>query len=221
MMAYVNISGTPSCSPSGWNPAISAMPQERTNLMQEPNGRRTISLSTLSEGMPGLTPAWGAVLAEAASICLEHQGHPVDVAMTVDGSFDASLIVNRLGVTAQMLLSNQDEEEATEHGACGIAILAVGALMSLVVARRSRRGTGFDYWLTANEENLLQQAERLEVSGIRNGSESTVKARVLEKTKQIQQFRAGSPVLIAIVEFSRPLLRLVKVSRPNLRIMKP
>jgi hypothetical protein len=37
----------------------------------------------------------------------------------------------------------------TEHGACGIAILAVEALMSFVVARRPRRGTGFDYWLTA------------------------------------------------------------------------
>lgn len=38
--------------------------------------------------------------------------------------------------------------------------------------------------------------------------------RVSEKTKQIQQFRAGSPVLIAVIEFSRPLLRLVKLADP-------
>jgi len=221
MPAYVDISGAPSLSRSGLNPATLATPQERRAWMQETNSRRTLSLSSLTDGMPGLTPAWGGVMAEAASVCLEHQGHSLRVALSTDGVFEEIMNLQRLSVTPQMLLSHRDDEEATEHGACGVAILTVRALLNLVVVRRSRKGTGFDYWLNPDEDSLLQQGERLEVSGIRKGPEATIKSRVSEKTRQIQRFRGGNPVLIAVVEFSRPLLRLVRVSRPSLRIMKP
>jgi hypothetical protein len=160
-------------------------------------------------------------MAEAASVCLKHQGHSIRIALRTDGAFEETVLLKRLNVTPQMLLSHRDEEEATEHGACGVAVLMVRALLNLVVVRRSRKGTGFDYWLSPDEDSLLQQGERLEISGIRQGPEATIKARVLEKTRQVQRFRGGSPVLIAVVEFSRPLLRLVRVSRPSLRIMKP
>jgi hypothetical protein len=173
------------------------------------------------DGMPGLTPAWGAVLAEAASVCLESQGHPVQVELRVNGFFEETFVLERLEVSRQMALSHQDEEEATELGACGIAILAVRNLMELVVLHRSRKGTGYDYWLGPERDPLLQHGERLEVSGIRKGSEAAVKVRIAEKMKQIQRFRNASPGWIGIVEFSRPLLRLTRISRPSLRIMKP
>jgi hypothetical protein len=173
------------------------------------------------DGMPGLTPAWGAVLAEAASVCLESQAQPVQVKLKVDGFFEETFVLERLEVSRQMALSHQDEEEATELGACGIAILAVRNLMELVVLHRSRKGTGYDYWLGPERDPLLQHGERLEVSGIRNGSEAAVKVRIAEKMKQIQRFRNASPGWIGIVEFSRPLLRLTRISRPSLRIMKP
>lgn len=223
MTASIDIGGGPSGFPSGWNPGgmTSAAPQERKAWMRETNGRRRITLSSLRDGMPGLTPAWGGVMAEAASVCLESQGHSVRVELSTDGALEETVILKRLSVTPQMLLSHHDEEEATEHGACGVAILTVRVLLNLIVVRRSRKGTGFDYWLNSDEDSLFQQGERLEVSGIRKGPEATIKARISEKIRQIQRFRGGSPVLIAVVEFSRPLLRLVKVSRPSLRIMKP
>jgi glycerol kinase len=173
------------------------------------------------DGMPGLTPAWGEVLAEAASVCLAKQGHAPHTELKVDGSFEESFILERLPVSLQMTLSHHNEEEATELGACGVAILAVRSLTNLVVLHRSRKGTGFDYWLSPEGTSLLQQGERLEVSGIRKGTEAAIKVRASEKMKQIQRFRTDSPAWIAIVEFSRPLLRLMKVSRPVLRIMKP
>lgn len=173
------------------------------------------------DGMPGLTPAWGAVLAEAASVCLESQGHPVQVELRVDGFFEETFVLERLEVSRQMMLSHQDEEEATELGACGIAILAVQSLMDLVVLRRSRKGTGYDYWLSLAEDTFLEHGERLEVSGIRKGSEAVIRARLAEKMRRIQRFRNASPAWIGIVEFGRPLLHLTKVSRPSLRIMKP
>jgi hypothetical protein len=170
--------------------------------------------------MPGLTPSWGGVLAEAASVCLKGEAHSRLVELRVDGTFDETLTLKRFGVTLRMLLSHHDEEEATEMGACGVAILALQNLADLVVVRRARKGMGFDYWLGPSEGSLLQQAEHLEVSGIRNGSETAVKARFLEKTRQTQKFRTTTPTWVAVVEFSRPMLRLVKLSRPDLRIVK-
>ncbi|HEY0555492.1 MAG TPA: hypothetical protein VGG20_14620 [Thermoanaerobaculia bacterium] len=171
--------------------------------------------------MPGLTPAWGEVLAEAASVCLAAEGHAIRTELKISGSFEESFLLERLDVSLQMALAHRNEEEATELGACGIAILAVRSFTDLVVLHRSRKGTGFDYWLSAEGEPLLQRGERLEVSGIRKGTEAAIKGRTSEKIKQTQRFRTDSPAWIAIVEFSRPLLRLMKVSRPALRIMKP
>jgi glycerol kinase len=173
------------------------------------------------DGMPGLTPAWGEVLAEAASVCLAKQGHAIRTVLKVDGTFEESFLLERLSVSLQMTLSHRNEEEATELGACGVAILAVRSLTDLVVLHRSRKGTGFDYWLSSEEDFLLQRGVRLEVSGIRKGTEAAIKGRTSEKMKQTQRFRTESPAWIAVVEFSRPLLRLMKVSRPALRIMKP
>jgi hypothetical protein len=159
-------------------------------------------------------------MAEAASVCLASQGHPIHVELRVDGPFEETIVLERLGVNLQMTLSHQDDEEATELGACGVAILAMRNLTDLVVLQRSRKGTGFDYWLSPEWDSLLQHGERLEVSGIRKGSEAAIKVRIAEKLRQIQRFRTPSPAWVGIVEFSRPLLRLTKISRPNLRIMK-
>src|SRR3954467_4536927 len=102
MTACVDIGGAPSHFPSGWNPAASAVPKERTAWMRETTGRRTISLSSLLEGMPGLTPAFGGSLAEAAAVCLEEQGHGVVVALTVEGHFDEAFALERSLVDEQM-----------------------------------------------------------------------------------------------------------------------
>src|SRR3954451_20662675 len=137
MTADVDISGTPSRFPSGWNPAIPAMPQERRAWMQETNSRRTISLSTLSEGMPGLTPAWGGVMAEAASVCLESQGHRVSVDLRIDGDFRDLWVVQRLAVSEQMRNAHRNGDTTTEHGAYGVALLTISRLTGETVLNQS------------------------------------------------------------------------------------
>jgi hypothetical protein len=52
------------------------------------------------------------------------------------------------------------------------------------VVERSRRGTGFDYWLGKKGDNNqlpFQNAVRLEVSGIRKGDDGKIKARAKQK----------------------------------------
>jgi len=211
MTAYVDISGTPSRFPSGWNPAISATSQERRAWMQETNSRRTLRLSSLMDGMPGLTPAWGAVMAEAASVCLESQGHRLSVDLRVDGDFRELLVVQRLEVSEQMRNAHRNGDKTTEHGAYGVALLTVSRLTGETVLNQSWTMTGFDYRLgPRQEEESFQDSTRLEISGIRKGTERTIRARVQEKITQMKSHPWIGPSLVAVVEFSRPSVRIVK-----------
>jgi hypothetical protein len=171
---------------------------------------RGLFLSSLAEGMPGLTPAYGAVLAEAASVCLEDQGHGPSTGLKVDGDFLAAFPLHRLTVEEQMRRSHNDAEKATENGACGVAILAIRDLTGRSVLLQSRRGTGFDYWLSSPQGFLFQEAVRLEVSGIRSGKEGSIRERVRRKMEQTERSRDLAPVLIAVVEFSGPRLRIIQ-----------
>ena len=98
-----------------------------------------------------------------------------------------------------------DPEEATEEGACGVAILRARALTGLSVVRRARRGTGFDYYL--GTEDALDFQARLEVSGVRQGTEAQVEARLRQKRAQIERFDGEFGTLVAyaiVVEFGEP-----------------
>jgi hypothetical protein len=164
------------------------------------------------DGMPGLTPAWGAVFAEAASVCLESQGHGLTVGLVLEGELTEPFVLERLGISEQMRNAYRHEEKTTENGAYGVALLAVCGLMENTVFLQSWQGTGFDYWLAREGGDQFQESVLLEISGIRKGTEGTIRGRVREKIVQMQ---THSPFgrergLIAIVEFSRPLLRVVK-----------
>jgi hypothetical protein len=178
--------------------------------LETDNIHHGLFLSSLAEGMPGLTPAYGAVLAEAASVCLEEQGHGLSTGLRVEGDFLAAFPLHRLTADEQMRRSHNDAEKATENGACGIAILAVRDLTGLGVLLQSRRGMGFDYWLSPQEDFLFQSALRLEVSGIRRGKEGSIRERVRRKMKQTERSGDLAPALIAVVEFSGPRLRLIQ-----------
>ena len=59
---------------------------------------RELILADLRGGMPALTPASGERLAEAASHCLDEQGHEQRVVLAVVGDPPESFILERLPV---------------------------------------------------------------------------------------------------------------------------
>jgi hypothetical protein len=162
--------------------------------------------------MPGLTPAWRGMLAEAASVCLERQGHGVTVDLTVSGEIRERVGLERLEVDVQMRSAHRHEETATEHGAYGVALLSVCRLAGRTVFSQSWKGDGFDYWLIPEDQLQFQDSVLLEVSGIRRGTEKTVRSRIRDKIFQVRTHFPYSlnQALIAVVEFSRPEMRLVK-----------
>ena len=171
-----------------------------------------LDLSELESGMPAMTPAMGAVLKEAASVCLSDNGHTAPVTLHQKRSSEA-LLLQWSPATDVMNRTYNDMPRTTELGACGIAILVVRKESGLTVVEQSRKGTGFDYWLGADDDESLPFAKkaRLEVSGMLKGSNSQFDNRVRQKLVQTEvSDYTRLEAYAVVVEFGKPI---VEVSR--------
>lgn len=168
-----------------------------------------IQLTELAGGMPAITPAFGRYLAEAGAVCLESQGHAQGQRLLVQGRHKRSYPLSWPAVTEQIRRCLNDPEVATEHGAVGIAILLVKKVLGYSAIQRSRKGTGFDYWLGDGSGMPFQNKARLEVSGIRSGDDATVRSRVNQKRRQTDPSDGTRlPAHVVVVEFSRPIAQM-------------
>ena len=170
-------------------------------------------LTKLAAGLPAVTPAFGAALAEAGAICFKEQNHPNGVELKVSGTFTANYKVYWQEITDQMLRCWNDYEVTTEHAAYGVAFWLICDLTEYTVIERARKGTGFDFWLGKGGDGgeLPLQKARMEVSGIRRGDHSSVQGRVRQKLEQVEPSDSlDLPAYIVIVEFSAPLSEVVK-----------
>ncbi|MFQ6043580.1 MAG: hypothetical protein ACE5PV_22225 [Candidatus Poribacteria bacterium] len=178
------------------------------------NEARELLLTKLAEGLPAVTPAFGAALAEAGAICFKEKNHSNGVELKVNGTFTATYKVYWQEVTDQMLRCWKDYEVTTEHAAYGVGFLLILDLTEYTIISRSRKGAGFDYWLgeeEGEEELPFQNKARLEVSGIRRGNHSRIKARVKEKLEQVKPSNSlGLPAYIVVVEFSEPFSKVMR-----------
>ena len=76
-----------------------------------------------------------------------------------------------------------------------------------VVVERSKKGTGFDYWLGDKDYDgpPFVGVSRLEVSGILSGTKNQIKSRIKEKKGQMIPTDHLAPGFVAVVEFGTPL----------------
>lgn len=166
-----------------------------------------LDLMSLTRGMPALSSALGEVHAEAAAVCLENQGHPDSVDLMVND--ELVFAVTRPLVTPVMKNAYNDLQNATELGACGVALLLAREVTGLTAVQQSRKGTGFDYWLGPADQPsgtlVFKNSARLEVSGILEGDDKKLKARLKEKLNQSKPTDdTGLPAYAVVVEFGRP-----------------
>ncbi|MCX5770926.1 MAG: hypothetical protein NTZ09_11730 [Candidatus Hydrogenedentes bacterium] len=169
-----------------------------------------LDLEVLTEGMGGLTPAMGEVMAECASVCLEERGHRSGILLRVSGAFAFSCRLRWPNTTEQMRRCHNDREVATENGAYGIAILLVRKETGYKALERSMKGGGFDYWVGKDAALPFQYKARLEVSGIRLGDERDLSAKVREKVEQTRKSDGKFPAYVVVVEFGSPKASVVK-----------
>ena len=172
-----------------------------------------LDLNELASGdIPAITPALGAMLAEVASVCLESQGHiSGNVVLSVSSTIDKTYRLMWRATTPQAQRAYGDDREATKHGAEGIAVLIADRELENTVIEASRQGTGIDYWLGDADDKAFQRKGRLEVSGIRRGSDRVVEARVRRKLRQASRSDdLRLPVYVIVVEFGQPVAKVVE-----------
>lgn len=160
--------------------------------------------------VPGLTQARIEDRAEAASVCLSENGHEGECQFKVRDldSLEHRIAASLIPVTQQMRQAHADLQEATEHGAEAIAFVLSLTFTPYTIVGRSRKGTGFDYWLGVRP---LDFAARLEISGILRGTRRDIEARIREKRRQIAKAdELQLPAYICVVEFSIPSASLVQ-----------
>lgn len=166
---------------------------------------RMLNLASLGNGMPGLTVACGMTLAESAAVCLENRKHLPGAQLLHADIKSGAFQLEWSAVDERQRHCYNDLQEATERGACGVAILVVKELTGKVVVERSKKGLGFDYWLGDGDDDLLFSGKaRLEVSGILAGTAGQVDARIKQKNAQIKPSAHLAPGYVAIVEFGNP-----------------
>ena len=169
-----------------------------------------LDLNELGRGFPAITPAFGKALAEACGVCLESQGHSQGQQLKVKGDYSNEYPLGWPAITEQTVRCWNYPEVATEHGAVGIAVLLAKREIGFSVIERSRKGTGFDYWLGDDSDLPFQNKARLEISGIRVGSDSSIRARISQKLKQTDPSDDVFPAYVIVIEFSRPIAELRK-----------
>ena len=113
-------------------------------------------------------------------------------------------------ITDQSRRTWNDLQEATEYGAMGIAVLLAKRETGHAVLQRSRKGTGFDYWMGDESIEPFQNKARLEISGILNGGDDEVRKRVRQKLKQASRSNGSLPAYVIVVEFGKPLAQIQK-----------
>lgn len=152
-----------------------------------------------------------ADFSEAASVCLDNQGHGSGKEIKIEGDLEGQFKLVWKEVTDQMRRSRNDLEDAVEGGAYRLAMLVIEKLTSLKVTKQSQKRTGFDYWLGEGNEDGVQGLARLEVSGILKGTRGQINQRLKEKMRQTQKSdNLKIPAYIVIVEFSQPIMKIKK-----------
>ena len=171
-----------------------------------------LDLFELDKGAPAITPDWGASLRHCASICLEFNNHNTPVQLFVDGDFSRPMALHWSKITDQQRKTWADMQVTTENGACGVAILLIKQLTGLtVIERAKKREGGHDYWLGQEDDDpYFQRKDRLEVSGILNGSETDINARVKQKLAQVESDGLIKGCHIIITEFAKPVSRFIR-----------
>lgn len=166
-----------------------------------------LDLNDLPADYPG---GIGAALAQAGAICLESQNHTPGVALALRGDADGARSY-RLNWTRTDDGDNAlwQYNRATEMGAEAVAILLAKNETPYPDIAAAIAGTGVDFWLGEDANFSFQRKARLEISGIRNGSDAAIARRVSEKLNQTAQSdHSQTTAYVIVVEFSRPVAEI-------------
>ena len=172
--------------------------------MELPNNVEHLTLSALHERHPGLTTALGQSLVEAACVCFSrHHQSPVMLILKQDGSSEQCRLLNFDDADKALQRAYANDIDATENGACGVALVVLEAVTGLVASGRAETLTGADYYVMPPGAAFddLENSIRLEVSGVDGGTSADVRRRLREKIAQTKKGQSNLPAIASVVGF--------------------
>lgn len=174
--------------------------------------RPDIDLRDFSVVGPRLHKSAADFFGTSASFCLrKHRARGAIVLRYSDSASEKRLRVAVHTITSAVRATFNDLQDATEHGAYGIALLTAAREMGAILAERTWKGPGFDFHLlppgrkpNQDPDDIFGDNWALEVSGILEGTDADVAARLRQKRKQVAKAAKVRPTLVAVIEFSEP-----------------
>ena len=167
--------------------------------------RFKIRIQDLDARHPGLTTGVALGFREAAEVCLDrHHSPPTE--MTVDRGSQINAVAEWQSPDERTKHAWANEIDTTEAGAYCVALAAIELTDDLVAVRRAETHTGADYYVAprGTSPGDLEEAFRLEVSGMDEGNQASVKTRLRQKLEQTARGRSSLPAIAAVVAFSPP-----------------
>lgn len=173
-----------------------------TVIMVRSRQPRLPAIAELPARHPGITGAVAGVYAECAAICLSrHHEPPTDLVLDAD---DRRVVeCTWASPTDGMRRAHANADDATRDAAYGVAIAAIEVSLGLHAIARAETRTGADYYVGASTKTGLdlEDAMRLEVSGVDAGGLDELRRRLGEKLGQLARAGSDLPGVAAVVGF--------------------
>jgi hypothetical protein len=170
----------------------------------------TITLESLEERHPGVTASIAGAYYEAASVSFSKYHEPPANVVVIDGTIEKRAQTNWDVPSARVLAALANDIDATEQGAYCVSLATLEAVRGLVAISRAETLTGADYYVASagTEPDDLEEAFRLEVSGVGGGDASDVRKRVGVKKAQAARGKSDLPALVSVVGFNALLIHI-------------
>lgn len=176
--------------------------------------KKILPCNNLASRHTGLTVGIGRSYEEAAAVCLDrhHNNSPVEFLINVFSSTEYALAAFTTP-TDREKNAWANETDATEQGACGLALAAVELFSGMLAIRRAETQTGADYYVASQtaDRSDMESWFRLEISGTDRGDALTIRNRLQQKITQALNGKSNLPALAAVVGFLAKHIAIEKV----------
>lgn len=161
--------------------------------------------------------------AAAAAVCMErHYSSPQIWSVRADDDDVTQYRVHWAAPSDEDRRTYNDDDEATEYGACSLALAAVDVHLKLTAYSRATKKTGVDFYLCIPRDSDAvgglsydldhQYSIGLEISGISEDTDARMSERVRRKVVQIRRGRSPDRAIAGVVGFrgTRVVFRTAK-----------
>jgi len=156
---------------------------------------------------PGVSSGVCEAFSEAAEVCMFRHHQPPSTSFAIEccgSSSRRALLWQQPSETVEKAWNNTDD--ATRDGAYIISLAAVENELGLVALSRAETRTGADYYVGLPSSTDLEDAYRLEVTGVDHGDLNYIRQRLRDKEKQAANGDSFLPAYASVVGFLETII---------------